>query len=91
MNILILGETGVGKSTWINGFQNYLYFDDLDEAMNSPEFHVLIPSIFVYTQDGIEIDIKVGERDSNEVHDIECRLQKSHDRMSFMSAERKFV
>ena len=33
--ILVLGETGVGKSTWINGFQNYLYFDNLNEAMKS--------------------------------------------------------
>ena len=66
MNILILGETGVGKSTWINGFQNYLSFDDLNEAMNSPEFHVLIPSVFSFTRDGKETKIQVGERDTNE-------------------------
>ncbi|QKD61950.2 uncharacterized protein FOBCDRAFT_148152 [Fusarium oxysporum Fo47] len=32
-NILILGETGVGKSTFINSFINYIMYDSLDEAM----------------------------------------------------------
>ena len=68
-NILILGETGVGKSTWINGFQNYLCFDDLIEAMNSEEIHVLIPSAFSFTDDtasGEPKMIKIGKSDSNE-------------------------
>ena len=44
VNILILGETGVGKSTWINGIANYATHDSLEDAMNDPEFTVLIPS-----------------------------------------------
>ncbi|XP_038059651.1 uncharacterized protein LOC119730712 [Patiria miniata] len=65
-NILILGETGVGKSTWINGFINYLYYADLKEAMNAKEFQVLIPSSFTFTQQGNEKMIMVGESDNNE-------------------------
>ncbi|CAF1501874.1 unnamed protein product, partial [Rotaria sordida] len=44
MNVLLLGETGVGKSTFINGFVNYLKFDKLDEAKKDPI--VLIPVSF---------------------------------------------
>ena len=32
-NILILGETGVGKSTWINACYNLINFETLDEAV----------------------------------------------------------
>ena len=31
---------GVGKSTWINAFANYLYFEDLQSAANSEQVRI---------------------------------------------------
>ncbi|XP_041461184.1 uncharacterized protein LOC121412439 [Lytechinus variegatus] len=70
MNILILGETGVGKSTWINGFQNYLKFANLTEAMETKEFDALVPSSFILTKDDEQREINIGTRDRNEEQEV---------------------
>ena len=47
----MLGETGAGKSTWINAFANYLKYSTLEDAVNANGFKVHIPFSFVKTDD----------------------------------------
>ncbi|KAI9368394.1 hypothetical protein BJX61DRAFT_221358 [Aspergillus egyptiacus] len=71
VNILILGESGVGKSTFVNAFVNYLTFSSLDEGLRDPKLNCIIPCSFttqVVDEDGrmISRDVVVG-RDKDEM------------------------
>lgn len=66
INILLLGSTGVGKSTFINSIANYLTYD-IKQAEKEKKVHVVIPATFsVKDKNGIKHTIQIGENDQNE-------------------------
>ncbi|PAV70955.1 hypothetical protein WR25_20930 [Diploscapter pachys] len=68
INILILGETGVGKSTWINGLSNYLTYSTMEEAEHGKQIY-LVPSQFTITDSNQRLKkITVGKSE-NETHE----------------------
>lgn len=62
LNILVLGRTGVGKSTWINAFVNYLIHPSLDDGLEAEKLSWVIPFTFrTYSvnKEGVFEDLKV--------------------------------
>jgi GTPase SAR1 family protein len=66
VNVLILGETGVGKSTFINAFINYLSFGTLDEALATKNLNCIIPCSFSTQSEApdgrlVQNEVRVGQ------------------------------
>ena len=69
LNILLLGETGVGKSTFVNGCVCYLRYNSLDDALQAPaaaDDDLVATSFTVRDDDDVEHRVTYGS-DRNEV------------------------
>jgi len=67
INVLLLGQTGVGKTTFINALANYLVNDTLREA-EKDDIQVIIPASFSFTDSDTfnETEITLGEETEDE-------------------------
>ncbi|EFO64994.1 Hypothetical protein GLP15_385 [Giardia lamblia P15] len=67
-NILLLGETGVGKSTFVNGFINYLWFDKMPESSEDIKKTIwAVPMSFSLIDNNYkQVSVSVGPSDKNE-------------------------
>uniref|UniRef100_A0A1I7YYI4 Tudor domain-containing protein n=1 Tax=Steinernema glaseri TaxID=37863 RepID=A0A1I7YYI4_9BILA len=66
-NIVLMGETGAGKSTWIDAIFNYLLHETLDDAVEHNKLEVPIPTHFLLEDDDNQLKkIHVGEKNNNE-------------------------
>ena len=79
INVLLLGESGVGKSTFINAFVNYLIFDTLQQAEQNQSV-VLIPVSFLTTigDQFEEFIVKFGDVDTNEDYEHQGQSVTQH-------------
>lgn len=68
-NILLLGESGVGKSTFINAFVNYISFKDFETATKSDFINVVPSQLTFCDKNNQTFTVKEGH-DKNEFLEI---------------------
>ena len=70
INVLLLGPTGIGKTTMINAIPNYLSFDTVEQAVQG-DITVLIPTVFTFydSTNLSDVQIRLGESDEYEQFD----------------------
>ncbi|EFA10664.2 uncharacterized protein LOC103314736 [Tribolium castaneum] len=72
LNIVVIGETGVGKSTFINMFSTYFRHDDIDAAVAEYPDNVLIPTLVtIYDENGQDLEFKVGSN-KDQIQEAGC-------------------
>lgn len=65
-NFLLLGETGIGKSTFINSFVNYQKYHTLETAVKGGFHQVIATTFTVADGDSGEIKTIISGNDINE-------------------------
>lgn len=65
-NVLLLGETGVGKTTFVNSFANYVKYGSMDEALKKGPVILIKSSITISsnTEDEPETNVTFFEYDT---------------------------
>uniref|UniRef100_A0AC35FZW3 G domain-containing protein n=1 Tax=Panagrolaimus sp. PS1159 TaxID=55785 RepID=A0AC35FZW3_9BILA len=67
-NVLLIGPTGVGKSTWVNALANYLRYTTLEEAKQGHLISVIPAKFTIQDHSYADHIIEYGENHVNEVH-----------------------
>ncbi|KAK1241536.1 hypothetical protein MKX08_001510 [Trichoderma sp. CBMAI-0020] len=70
-NILIMGATGAGKSTFINAFVNYLLYDTLEDALDAEQLTYAIPGSFSVPHPTIankKVEVSWGAENATEAY-----------------------